>query len=334
MSKFIKLFLLFILPFVIILAILIYLDIFKAFWNYDDYYKGTFVEVNREWVCTKTYLKYRETEHFDSFIFGSSRSQSFKCNEWEKYLPIGAKSFHFDGAGDGLYGVTNKIKYLDELGDTIANALVIVDRGFLRILKNKTEHMGISPPCLSKESKLKFYVTFIKAVNVKFLRAYIDYSIFKKHRPYMGFLIRNPKYPHQVDKVNCNIVYGYDQQIEEDSLGYYKELIEKGVFYERPQNNMSKTLVTEKEKEFLNSMKTIFDKHQTNYKIVISPIYDQVPMEIEQLDLLNDIFGKEHIYNFSGKNDLTEPISNYYESSHFRTHVANKILKIIYTDSF
>ena len=53
-------------------------------------------------------------------------------------------------------------------------------------------------------------------------------------------------------------------------------------------------------------------------------------MEEEQLQLLYSIFGKKNIFDFSGKNNLTEPISNYFESSHYKPNVAKIILDSIY----
>jgi len=80
----------------------------------------------------------------------------------------------------------------------------------------------------------------------------------------------------------------------------------------------------------LKKIKEIFTRHNTRYKIIISPIYDQIPLEQEQLNLLYEVFGKENVYDFSGKNRFTEPISNYYETVHFKPYVAHEILNIVY----
>ena len=105
---------------------------------------------------------------------------------------------------------------------------------------------------------------------------------------------------------------------------------QQGVFYQRPKASALILKVTNKEIALLNKIQSLFDKHHTNYKIVISPLYDQIPMEEEQLQLLYSIFGKENIFDFSGKNNLTEPISNYFESSHYKPNVAKIILDSIY----
>lgn len=320
----------FTIPFILILLFSIYLDAFKVFKNYDNYFDDNFIGLNREFVCTKTYNKHRATEEFDSFIFGSSRSQAFKCQEWSKYLDEGSSAFHFDASGEGSYGVSNKVQYIDELGDSIKEALIVVDREFLIRTKNRDTHKSISPPELSKQSNFMFYFTFIKAqINFIFTLAYLDYSLFKTHRNYMGTFIRENKYPHRYNKVNCDEWYGYDEHIKIDSLGYYDNLIKQKVF-ERTTRSFSEYEITELLVKQLNIIKNVFNKHNTNYKIIISPVYDQVPMGDEQLQLLVKIFGGENVFNFSGENSYTEYIYNYYESEHYRTHVANEILKIIY----
>jgi hypothetical protein len=184
-------------------------------------------------------------------------------------------------------------------------------------------------PCVSKESENEYYLTFLKAsINPIFLLAYTDFSIFKIYRDYMGDYVG----PSEVigDSLNCDVWYRSDNEIAIDSLEYYNQLIEKGVFYDRPKEAEWKCEVSDKEIEQLSVIKNIFLRHKTKYKIIISPIYDQIPLEQEQLDLLCNIFGKENVYNFSGINKFSEPISNYYETSHYRPHVADEIMKIIY----
>ena len=332
MKKFIFKILIFTLPAILLIVSVIYIDFFKIF-GFQDYYSNQKVGLNREMITTSTYNHYREKENFNSFIFGSSRSQAYKCKNWINYLDKNAKAFHFDASGEGIWGISKKIEYIDEIGDTIKNALIVIDRTVLRTTYPRDGHLSISMPCVSKSSEFQYYYTFLKAsLNPKFLFANMDYSLFKTYRGYMGYLIRRNKYDHHVDKINCDIWYGYDKEIESDSLGYYTKLIKEGIFYKRPKINSSECIVTPKEKNQLLVIKNILEKHNTKYKIIISPVYDQVPMEKEQIELLEQLFGKENIYNFSGKNRFTESIYNFYETSHYRPHVANEIMKIIYQE--
>lgn len=322
--------------FILLLTTIIYLDFFKVFFSYEKY-GDTFVTLNRGVVTTRLYQKNRNKEKFDSFIFGSSRSQAFKGSSWKKYLDKNASTFHFDASLEGIYGVSTKIDYIAAQGDTIKNALLIVDQNLLQNTRNDRGHLFTSAPEVSGDSKFKFYLTYIKSsLNPVFLMAYTDYSIFKTYREvYMGVFIRDAKYPHIYNEVNGDVWYGYDTHIAKDSIGYYQERIASGVFYKRDstiEREERNSTVTQEEKIFLNNIKNVFEKYKTNYKIIISPLYDQIPLEKAQLELLQSIFGEENVFDFSGKNKLTEPITNFYEQSHFRPHVADSIMKIIYTE--
>tara|TARA_B100000809_G_scaffold249300_1_gene280408 strand:+ start:8199 stop:9194 length:996 start_codon:yes stop_codon:yes gene_type:complete len=330
MRKFLNRILVFAVPFSIIIIFIIYTDVFKIV-GFQDYYSIQKVGLNREMITTKTFNHFREKEKFNSFIFGSSRSQAYKCENWESYLDSSAIPFHFDAAGEGIWGISKKIEYIDELGDSIKNALIILDLESLVSTSLRKGHLFISMPCVSKSSKIDYYSSFIKAsIDLKFLVAYMDYSVFAIHRDYMGHLIKPNKYDDLVDKINCDMWYGADKQIDLDSLCYYNTLIKKGIFYKRRKERQLKHKISPLAIAQLNSIKTIFYKHNTSYKIVISPLYDQIPLEEEQVKTLEEVFGKENIYNFSGINQFTTPLYNFYETSHYRPHVANKIIDLIY----
>ncbi|WP_366185771.1 hypothetical protein [Flavobacterium ovatum] len=306
------------------------MDFFKIF-GFQDYNKEQVVGINREMITTTTFNHFKDTEKFDSYILGSSRSQAFKCVNWLPFLDKGSKPFHFDASGEGVWGISKKLEYLDETGSKIKNVLIVIDRKGLIGTGVRKGHLFISMPCISKLSTIEYYYVFIKvSLNPKFLVAYLDYSIFEVAREYLKSYIHTNKYKDVANYVNCDIWDGYDQEIREDSLGYYQNLKEKKIFYDRPVSTISRCDITDKEISQLKSIKRIFDKHKTQFKIVISPVYDQVPLEKNQLELLNNLFGSKYIYNFSGKNKMTEPISNFYEESHYRPHVANQIMKKIY----
>ena len=55
-------------------------------------------------------------------------------------------------------------------------------------------------------------------------------------------------------------------------------------------------------------------------------------MKLNESDLiyLKDTFGEDNVFDFSGINEFTNDYRNYYEISHYRPHVARKILEIVY----
>lgn len=336
MKILIKKILIFILPLILLFASFVIMDPFRIIKDYDNY-DDTFVSLNRSFVCHKIYLKNKNSHNFDSFIMGSSLSLSFKLEEWAKYIPQKAKPFHFDGSGEGIYGIYHKLKFLDKGNAPINNCLIIISKEGLSGLGVKNGHMlfNIAPPALSDESAFNFYLTFLKkSFDLKFVTAYADYLLFDTYRGYMGLYFEEKTDVRRFNPINCdyNIPSGIANN-KEDSLLYYKERINNGVFYERPKTNTDKYEITDAEIEYLKGTRKIFDKHRTDYKIVVAPTYDQIPIPKEQLNLLHTILGEGNVYDFSGKNKFTEPISNYFESDHYKPYVANEIMSIIYGDT-
>ncbi|OBX24353.1 MULTISPECIES: hypothetical protein [Bizionia] len=330
MKSFLKTSLLFLIPAIIVLVAVIAMDFFKVL-GFQDYYVTQKIVINREMVTAKSYRHFRDVENYNAFIFGSSRSHAFKCENWKAYLDPDAKPFHFDAFGEGLWGISKKIEYIDELGDSIKHALVIIDRSILDLTTPRISHVSVPDPQISKASKLDYYGKFLKAsLNPQFLMAYTDFSLTNTYRDYMRAYINHSEYKDVVNTKTCDIWYGWDEEIQKDSLAFYENLNEKHVFYNRKDLNTPKSIVSVEEIAQLNRIKAIFDKHNTQYKIVISPIYNQIPMETEHVELLETVFGSAHLYNFSGKNNFTEPAYNYYDTSHYRPHVANAIMKLIY----
>jgi len=102
-------------------------------------------------------------------------------------------------------------------------------------------------------------------------------------------------------------------------------------FYER--NSMQQyrpQVIFGSQMDLLNDMASIFHKQKTDYRIVISPLYDQLKLNAGDLETLRRIFGTENVYDFSGINEITKDYHNYYENSHYRPHVCTSILDEIY----
>ena len=170
-----------------------------------------------------------------------------------------------------------------------------------------------------------------QGLEIKFVLANIDYQIFGNYRSYMKRFFHKKITVEKWNTVNCD--YDIPNGIadnKKDSIAYYDKRIKNGVFYKRPKEDDKDYGVTDLEIRYLRGLKEIFDKHHTDYRIVLAPTYDQIAITDGQLSLLNKILGKEHIYNFSGKNKFTQPISNYFESDHYKPYVANEMMKIIY----
>ncbi|MGN6616759.1 MAG: hypothetical protein ACTHJ5_06240 [Ilyomonas sp.] len=324
---------LFCLPLFVLIAIYVCTDPFKVIYHYDAYYqsgKPMYVELNRDYVSMETFRNNYSKYHYDSYILGNSRSRAYKVEDWCRHINS-QNCFCFDANGEGLFGVAKKLEYLKKTGATIKNAMIIIDDDLLSKTGNQQGPLYIKHPLLSGQSSVAFQFEFLKAYfDTKFLKAYLDFKFSHKVKDYMekGHLIDNIPITYNIAHNELR-VDTIEQIIKINPEQYYKPRMQ--IFYKRDSLTQESAAIIKREQlKLLRQIKAIFKAENTNYRIVISPGYDQLKFNSVDLQLLKKIFGAENVFDFSGKNKITENVYNFYEIYHYRPHVATYIMDSIY----
>ncbi|MBR5083907.1 MAG: hypothetical protein IKX33_04835 [Prevotella sp.] len=333
MRRFINNSLLFAIPFLILLGCYIWFDPFKVIWNYDIYYiKGDGGSLNRNFVSTMNYLNRYKQHHYDSFIFGNSRSLCYRIEEWKKYIPQQSSCYHFSESGGSINGIYYKLRLIDEKGEKIRNALLVMDYTLLRHLEQDGRPF-IMPPVLDHyRNFLTFHAEhFVQWMDVRFLYYWTKYELTGKFTPEMtGFLAKGTNYQYYDPVTN------EEPRLWEDSLiaaGNYYNKSRLKEFKEKQTPSMAREYLSNpRQRDGLRDIRRMFDKHHTDYRIVISPLYDQVQLNTNDLQILYDIFGRDRVFDFSGVNKWTSDYHNYYEWSHYLPAIADTIMARVYHD--
>lgn len=135
--------------------------------------------------------------------------------------------------------------------------------------------------------------------------------------------------PRSVDPITNELRFELFEKMITDGTYYTQERMKH--FYKRGgQQVYSKPALSSSQKLLLEDIKDIFHKQKTNYKVIISPLYDQEKLNQNDLYYLKQIFGEKNVFDYSGINKYTRDYTNYYESSHYRPHVAREILDEVY----
>lgn len=310
-------------------------DPFKVVKKYDTFYEPdekARVGLNKDYVSTMTFISNESRHTYDAFIFGNSRSIFYRAADWKKHLPGEAKCFHFDASGESLWAMNKKFEFLQKEGVTLSHALILFDYATLIQDSEREGHLfKISPPLTEDKNWLDFQLTYFKTfLTPKFLYAFLDYKISNQVKPYMKTEKLLGDEPIDYLLENNEIQFNYFEKLIAENTYYTPERMQ--VFYERDSENesVSPVSIKESQKELLRNIKEILQQYQTNFKIVISPLYDQQKLHPEDLSYLEHLFGKENVFDFSGKNTITNDYRNYYENSHYRPHIAKMIMDSIY----
>lgn len=275
------------------------------------------------------FLNNRSRYHYNSFVFGSSRTLAFRPGSWARYLPSGSSPYMFDANIESVYGIYTKLRFLDSLQVHIDNALIILctDASFM-FDANNDGHLFIKDPKTSGESELAFQLTFYKAyLNSNFLVSYYRYLITKKVTASMSKYLEYRRISY--DTITNEIrILDQEEEISKNITAYYKA--RKKIFYPQAGEHIDTSRQIDSRRLFmLGEIKRILEKNHTSYKVVISPLYDQLKFNEADFTILKSLF-ENHLYDFSGSNYFTNDKHNYYEASHYRPIVGDSILHKIY----
>ena len=325
---FIRLSLLF-LPLLIMVVFFIVVDPMKVIHHYDNPLEIGVLMNDRHYQAG--YLSHNKIP-YQSFICGSSRSKMFKIPHWQQYLGADTICFHLGVNDESLWGIMKKLQYIDQQGYAIRHCLITMDYRLLRDIENNDAHIFRDHPMVSGETYPEYYkFFFIAFITPEFLKSYIDWLKTHTYKPEMQNYIWKEHYTY--DKRTGDIYYTeYDSLLQLSEAKYYEGI--KDVFYKRDTTLVKlkvKDVLTDRTRGHLLAIKTLFDKHRTDYRIIITPNYDQVALSDSDYHTIQKIFEPKYITNLSGINPITENARNFYEAKHFRPFIADTLMHITYS---
>lgn len=327
----------FILPFFLffisIIILYVIYDPFKINKDYANYsYKEGDLITSRDYISTQTYLENYKKNQYNSFIFGSSRTLAFQPSEYKKYLNENGHVFSFDASSENIYGIYSKLRLINSLNQKIDNAIIILchDVTFRPLSEN---HLVKKHPILTNESMCDFQKSYFKEfLNIGLLYNFFKYKITENYSESMKkYLNRDTVLYDEI--TNETFLFSKEKELKTDSISYYKKRENIFIHYNEEETIDEKEKITEEYLGYLKKIKHILDENQTNYTIIISPLYKKIKFNGQDKAKIEHVFDKEKIFDYSGKNWITKYRGNYYENSHFKPFIGKSIMKEIHNDN-
>ena len=328
--------LLFLLPILGIIATYAFLDPFKVIRRYSNYKPGgkaLSVPLNQNRVSAGTFMFYNDSMHYNSFIFGSSRSMFYQIDDWKTHLPDDASCFHFDASAETLEGILHKVEFLERNKVDFKHVLLILDVDIFRPYSLLNEHLYMEDPIVVGPAKwLTFQSShFMAFLDRKFLRAFLDYSYTGIAKPYMSQLNLLDDKPFSYNPLTNELQYKHFEDLAARGEYYNSDRLKKFQPQRDGQVRFSAPVINEKMKVQLSEIARILQKSSCNVQVVISPLFNQIHMSKDDVQLLQSLFGETSVHDFSGINPLTASHEGYYERSHYRPHIAKAVLDSLYS---
>lgn len=302
-------------PVIGLIGIYLITDPFKTLHTFDLNNCST---VNRDYLSTEIYLKNYKNQKYDSFIFGSSRGCGLNTYLWKSYLPTNSNQFLFQAWSETITGIYQKIRFIDQNKQKINNAIILIDiPSTFSSLQEPHDALTIKHYLISGKSKLYFqfymFLAYLKPTEI--------------YKSLSDFVVK-PEQIHNFDTISND--WDSSNRINWSIPPVQHMKYNKSKFEKRPDHEVfSKQLLDKRFIDVLYKIKLILDKQHTNCKIIITPAYSQLHINKDDLRLLQFIFGTKNVYNYSGKNAITENKYNFMDLNHFDTNVGYQIINDI-----
>lgn len=308
-------------PFVIIFALYWLTDPFRINKKFTLEDAPT---VNREYISTELFLLQNSKYKYNSFVFSSSRGCRVNTYVWKKLLEETTtqkdtvSQFLFQSWAENIYGIEQKINFLDKNNIAIDNALLLIDYDCSFITSNNDKAFHKRHYLLANKSKFSYRINFFLAYLSKPSKIVSSITnVFQKSAPVFDTISN--------DWLAANRHNTAERPEQDFSLNKSKFSIIRST-----NESFAAQAITPEYENVLRQIKKILDKHHTNYKLFVTPTYNQIHINQQDFQLLQEIFGKENVSNFSGKNAITEDKYNFSDVAHFDLVVGWDILHKIY----
>ncbi|MFB9054506.1 hypothetical protein ACFFVB_15560 [Formosa undariae] len=266
---------------------------------------------------------------YNSFIFGSSRTTGVYGCYLEQKIPD-SEFYHFANWSESIGGIYKKIKLIDSLGYSLDNTIIYLDTDYT--FEGDGKEHEYDHYLITGENRFSYLHNHFKTY-------YENFSL-DKFDILLGNSISGENFPNRdSDPVTndayhrCNditVIKNY-AKVKKD-IPYLKKmdsLIESGFMYKREAVQKQQIpQISTIEKKYLEKIAELFKKHNTNYYIVVTPLYDQYKFHKDDLTILNTIF-PDRVFDFSGINSFTIDPYNFPDRKHFQPYISKKILDSI-----
>jgi hypothetical protein len=329
-AKYILRIIIFTIPVLLLIFSFVFFDPFFMFHHERPWAK---VEKSRndDFRTVDTYLKYNDSLQYNAFLFGNSRTLAFLSTDWKKFIGKEKSVYKFGSPGESLLGIRKKLELIDKNNGKIDNALLILDTKILENVNNtKPPSEGpvyLKGPLTSNNSLLDYYF--------KGFYFYLYNGFFAKYLICLNSEEETEKTP------DLSLVNKFMTMEEYKNLKYSNEFLrwdseQKFGFFEIQDYTSKETdyqteniFVDDKDKEHLQVIKTILDKHNTDYYIIFGPEYECFE-SLNSLQIFETIFEKELVKDFRSDTNFCNKENLFYEPNHYRPLVGLEIMKLIY----
>ena len=323
-------------PLVAFLALYIALDPFGVVHPYNgrSLEPGDTLEriPNKRYVAVEGLKYYNDTQHYDSFIFGSSLSTNFTAAAWKRHLPDSAAVYHFTAGAEPLEGIRDELRYLFDHNIGVEHVLIIMEEEIFRRPRRYNEvpyvpHYDVSP----RVSWLDFHRVHFNAFRDPELFIYSLYPSLVADRMIPdGKMQPTPASGHN-ELINEDNNAGQDSLILADPDAYFSTM--PWLVDMHPLPNPMPLVITGESEALLREIAGLLNEHHVDYLVIVPPRFRTQGLQPADRALLFQIMGYDNVHDFSNDSVMINDLHDYYDGLHILIHRCTELIDRSYMET-
>ncbi len=321
-------------PLLLLAAVYFVTDPYKTLRPFSLTY---FDSTNRDYLSSELFVMNYPEQAYDSYVFGSSRGGGINTYHWKKYLPEGSRQFLFQAWSETIAGIEQKVSYIDKHQGEICNAIILIDiPGSFAKPQLPTQALSIKDPRFSGQPRWAYQAVLL----FDFLQKPSEWvravkSWLHPRRPVVVFDVVSNDWDKRNRDVDVEILPPQDslQNLSRTSrAAFFKNYVDNpNVIVPVSESLIDDTMI-----ESMKHIREVFRRHETDYRIIVTPGYCYQFPAISSQDLgsLKSIFGEDTVFDFSGRLDLTSDYNNFSDPNHFGPRIGWQMIEEIYNPDY
>ena len=331
MARFLKrIAVLLLVPLLLLAAVYFVTDPYKTLRPFSLTYFDT---TNRDYLSSELFVLNYPEQEYDSYIFASSRGGGINSYHWLKYLPEGSKQFLFQAWSETITGIDQKVSYIDEHQYNLHNALVLIDiPGTFSKTQLPTQALSIKDPRFSRQPgwlhQSVLFFDFLQKPS-EWVRAVRKH--FHPRRPFIGFDVVSNDWDKSNRDLDVNCIP------QKDSLRNLSHTARAAFFKNYVDNPHAvipapESVIDDSMIWTMNHIRDVFRRHDTDYRIVITPgyCYQYPAISFRDLEIIRSVFGTDNVFDFSERTDMTSDYNSFSDPNHFGLRIGWQMIEEIY----
>ena len=316
-------------PVMVLLGVYLWTDPFRCLHPFD---LSDTDQTNREYFSTELFLKNYKQQQYNSFVFGSSRVSGMNSYRWKTFLSGQPRPFVFQAWNETLTGMELKLDYLDRNRVPLDNVLILLDvPGAFDRKQLPRDVLSLKHFVFTGKNRCSYNAAqFFNFLQKPSLWVSSVKKTIKKERSYCVSDTISNDWDNRC-RYLCDGIPAQDS-LNGCSVASRNAFLHQIANLTEDDIEVSKPLITAPFEEKLRHIKSVLDRNHTDYYVIVTPAYCYTHLSINPNDLetLQVIFGDKRVFDFTGKNEMTEDYNNFSDPNHFGQRVGWMILNQVY----